>query len=187
MPKILDNEKIYQAVMQVVSERGYTGATTKQMADAADISEVTLFRKYSSKAQLVKEAISSIIGQTNLVSAVQYTGDINADLTRIVEAYQDLVVKHGDFITSLFSELSRHPELVDSIDESINIFLTMGELITRYQEEGKLQKGHPLHILAILLGPIMYTAMMRKAIRKPPLPPLDLSTHLTRFFKDHLI
>ena len=36
MPKIIEDEKIYQAVMQVVGERGYAGATTKQMADAAD-------------------------------------------------------------------------------------------------------------------------------------------------------
>ena len=42
MPKIITDEEIYQAVMQVVSERGYAGATTKQMAEAANVSEVTL-------------------------------------------------------------------------------------------------------------------------------------------------
>ena len=43
MPKIVENSKIYLAVIQVVSERGYSGATTKQMADAANVSEMTLF------------------------------------------------------------------------------------------------------------------------------------------------
>lgn len=186
MPKILEDEQIYRAVMQIVAERGYAGATTKQMADAAHVSEVTLFRKYGSKQQLVKQAISSIIDQTDLASAAQYSGNINADLTRIIQAYEDSAVRHGGFITALFSEMSRHPELVDSIDEPLNIFLAMGELIARYQEAGELQKGHPLHILAALLGPVMYTSMMRKAIRKNPLPPLDLSTHVTRFLKGHL-
>ncbi len=185
MPKILEDEQIYRAVMQVVAERGYSGATTKQMADAADVSEVTLFRKYGSKQQLVKQAISSIINQTDLASAAQYTGDINADLTRIVQAYQDSAVKHGGFITALFSEMSRHPELVDSIDEPLNIFLDMGKLIARYQEDGQLQKEHPLHILAVLLGPVMYTTMLRKAMPNSPLPPLDLANHVTCFLEGH--
>lgn len=185
MPKILEDEQIYRAVMQVVSERGYVGATTKQMANAANVSEVTLFRKYGSKQQLVKQAISSIIRQTDLASAAQYTGDIKADLTRIVQAYEDSAVKHGGFIIALFSEMSRHPELIDSINEPLNIFLDMGELIARYQNGGQLQKEHPLHTLAVLLGPVMYTSMMGKAIPNQQLPPLDLSNHVTCFLEGH--
>ena len=92
MPKVLEDEKIFQAVIQVVADRGYSGATTRQMADAADISEVTLFRKYGSRQNLVKQAISSIINLSLLGSAAQYTGDIKADLLRIVNAYQDSAV-----------------------------------------------------------------------------------------------
>jgi AcrR family transcriptional regulator len=187
MPKLLEDEKIYQAVIRVVADRGYTGATTKQMADAANISEVTLFRKYGSKQQLVKQAISSIINLTNLASAAQYTGDVKNDLLKIVQAYQDSAVRHGDFVSTLFAEMSRHPELVDSIDEPLNIFLAMGKLIARYQDEGKLRKEHPLHTLAVLLGPVMYTAMMRKTILKSPLPPLDLSIHVSRFLEGHAV
>ena len=51
MPKVIEDEDVYQAVIEVVAEYGYSGATTKQMADAADVSEVTLFRKYGNKAQ----------------------------------------------------------------------------------------------------------------------------------------
>ena len=183
MPKILEEEQIYHAVMLVVAERGYTGATTKQMADAADVSEVTLFRKYGSKQQLVKQAISSIISQTDLASAAQHTGDINADLTRIVQAYQDSAVKHGDFVTSLFSEMSRHPELVDSIDEPLKIFLAIGELIERYQNEGYLKPEPPLNTVGVLLGPVMYSAMLRKAMPNSQLSPLDLANHVTCFLE----
>lgn len=181
MPKIIKDEQVFKAVIQVVAERGYTGATTKQMARAAKVSEVTLFRKYGSKQQLVRAAISALIRTTDLASAAQYTGDIHADLTRFVKAYQDSAVKYGGFITTLFSEMSQHPELADAIDEPLNIFMAMGAIIARYQEEEKLQKEPPLHILAVLLGPVMYITMMRKAIRKHPLPPLDLSAHVTHF------
>lgn len=181
MPKILKDEQIYSAVIQLVAEHGYAGATTKEISNVAKVSEVTLFRKYGSKQQLVKEAISSLINNSELASAVQYTGDIHADLTKFVKAYQDSAVKFGGFITTLFSEMARHPELVDSIEEPLNIFMTMAGIIARYQEEGELQKEHPLHILAALLGPVMYITMMRKAIQKKTLPSVDLSAYVTHF------
>ena len=43
MPKVIEDDQIFRAVIQTISERGYAGATTRQIADAAQISEVTLF------------------------------------------------------------------------------------------------------------------------------------------------
>jgi len=57
MPKIVEDKTVYRAVLQTVFERGYAGATTKEMAAAADISEVTLFRKFGTKGQLGKQAL----------------------------------------------------------------------------------------------------------------------------------
>ena len=183
MPKILEDEQIYQAVMQVVSERGYASATTKQMADAANISEVTLFRKYENKAQLVKQAISYIITQTSFASSAQYTGDVHADLLRVVQAYQDTAVKHGLFIFALFADLTRHPELIDSMEEPFSIFQSFGALISRYQDEGVLKTEHPLHAVASLLGPLMYITIIRREKLDSQVPPIDLSTHVTYFLE----
>ena len=183
MPKILEDEKIYRAVMQVVSERGYAGATTKQMADAADMSEVTLFRKYENKERLVKKAISFIVAKTDFATSANYTGDIHADLLKIVQAYQDSAVKYGLFFAALFSETARHPELVDSMDEPLKIFQSIGALIARYQSEGILKREHPLHAVATLLGPLMYIATIRKAKLDVQMQVLDLSGHVTRFLE----
>ena len=183
MPKIVEDVQIYQAVMQVVSERGYAGATTKQMAEAAKVSEVTLFRKYENKAQLVKQAISSIVAQTDFGSAARYTGDIRTDLLRVVGAYAESAVKHGIFFAALFSEVARNPELIDSLDEPLNIFRAIGELIVRYQAEGVLRREHPAHAVAELLGPLMYSALMRAAIPDTHMPPLDLTFHVARFLQ----
>ena len=181
MPKVIQNEKIYRAVLQAVSERGYASATTKQMAELAGVSEVTLFRKYESKAELVRQAISFLAKQTAFASATQYSGDVHADLLQVAQAYQDTAVKHGLFILALFSEFERHPELAHSIDQPLNIFISIGELIARYQSEGVLKQEHPLHAVATLLGPLMYIATIRRAKLDRQIPPLDLSAHVTHF------
>ena len=55
MPKILKAEQIYRAVMQVVSERGFTGATTKQMADASEFVLKMLGCPTNKKVQAVEK------------------------------------------------------------------------------------------------------------------------------------
>lgn len=185
MPKVIEDEIVYQAVMQVVSERGYAGATTKQMADAAKVSEVTLFRKYENKAELVKQAISFVVEQTDFSSAVEYTGNVHADLLRVVQAYQDSAVKHGFFFAALFSELSRHPELAEALDKPLDIFSAIGELVSRYQKDGVLRKEHPAIIVASLLGPLMHITLMRGAIPNSRLPPRDLSTYVELFLEGY--
>ena len=185
MPKIIENSKIFHAIIQVVSERGYSGATTKQMADAADISEMTLFRKYGNKAELVKQAIAYIIEETDFSSSAHYSGDVHADLLRVVHAYRDTAVKNGLFIFSLFADLARHPELINSMREPFNIFQSIGALIARYQTEGVLKIEPPLHSVAKLLAPLVYISTVRNSKLDDTLPDLDLSEHVTSFLKGH--
>ena len=183
MPKIVKDEEIYRAVIRVVGERGYAGATTKQMAEAANVSEVTLFRKYENKNQLIKQAITAIIAQTDFATASRFTGDISADLLRVVQAYQDSAVKHGQMIFILLSEMPRYPELVELLDAPYQMYTGIGELITRYQVEGVLRKEHSLHAVSALLGPLIYATMMRSAMPSAELPPLDLSHHVNLFLE----
>lgn len=185
MPKIVDDSQIYLAVIQVISERGYSGATTKQMADVADVSEMTLFRKYGNKAELVKQAIAFIIEETDFSSAAHYTGDVHTDLLRVVKAYQDTAVKNGLFIFALFADLARHPELINSMKEPFNIFQSIGALITRYQTEGILLTEHPLHSVAKLLAPLVYISTIRNSKLDDTLPDLDLSGHVTSYLEGH--
>ena len=187
MPKIITDEEIFRAVMQVVSERGYIGATTKQIAKAANVSEVTLFRKYGSKLQLVKQAITAIIAQTDFDAATRYTGDISSDLLRVVQAYQDSAVKHGQFIFILLSEMPRYPELADMLDTPFEIYTGIGALIVKYQSEGILREEHPMHAVAALLGPLMYMTMLNKAMPAGGFPPLDLPSQIACFLEGRRI
>ena len=187
MPKIVVDSQIYLAVIQVVSERGYSSATTKQMADAADVSEMTLFRKYGNKAELVKQAIAFIIEETDFSSAAYYTGDVHADLLRVVKSYQDTAVKNGLFIFALLADLTRHPELINTMKEPFSIFQSIGDLIARYQSEGVLKTEYPLHSVAKLLAPLVYISTIRNSILIDTLPDLDLSGHVTSFLEGHCI
>jgi len=181
MPKVIEDQQLFHAAIQTVIEHGYAGATTKQMAIAADVSEATLFRRYGSKMQLVTQAIASIIEQTGFDGAAHYTGDVSADLLRVVQAYQDAVVTHGQFMAILLTEIPRHPEMENMIDTPFQLFQRIGDLLARYQSEGVLRQEDPLHALAGLLGPVVFGSMMRMTKQRDRIPPVDLSQHVDTF------
>ena len=183
MPKIIEDEAIFQAVIQTITERGYSGATTKQIAEAANVSEVTLFRKYENKLQLVKRAIAAMVEDTSFYEATRYTGDIQADLLRVLQAYQSSVVLHDAFFVMLFSEISRDPELARSFEEPLQLFEAVGKLFQRYQAEGQLREEHPLNTVAEFLGPFIYSAMLRSMMLEDVLPPLDEKKHIQFFLE----
>lgn len=183
MPKIVKDEEIYRAVVQVISERGYTGATTKQMAEAANVSEVTLFRKYGSKLQLAQQAIAFLVNQADFESATQYTGDVAADLLRVVRAYQESAVQNGLFIFMILSEMQRHVEMAALIDAPLDIFRRVGDLLKRYQVEGQLRSENPMNTVTALLGPLIYIDMLQKAVMDDVIPPVNLESHVTYFLE----
>ena len=50
-------EKILTAAMSLVSEKGYLGATTREIAHDAGVTELTLFRHFGSKEKLFEEVL----------------------------------------------------------------------------------------------------------------------------------
>lgn len=187
MPKVVYDEETFQAVIKVVIARGYHGATTKQMAKAAGVSEVTLFRKYGSKAELVRRAIQFIAERMGFESAVHYSGDLYHDLLAIVQRYQALMAEYGEFLAVLIPEMHRHPELVEALDRPMDIMQTIGRLLARYQAEGVLRPEPPLHAVAALLGPLIYFAMIHGTVYAEQIPPIDLEQHVTRFLQGRQI
>ncbi len=57
-------KQILDAAMSVFVEKGYNGTTTLEIAEAAGISEVTLFRHFSTKQDLFLEGIKPILYST---------------------------------------------------------------------------------------------------------------------------
>lgn len=51
-------KKLLEATLGLISEKGYLGATTREIAKKAGVTEVTLFRHFGSKERLFEEVLS---------------------------------------------------------------------------------------------------------------------------------
>jgi AcrR family transcriptional regulator len=183
MPKVIEDMQIFQAVIKTIAERGYAGATTRQIAECAGVSEVTLFRKFGTKAELVKRTISALVDTTEFESATHYTGDIRADLLRVLKAYREGVIRNEQFFFVLFAELSRNPELADSFTRPLGLFQSIGQLLLHYQSDGVLKAENPLHSVASLLGPLIYFSMISRSAGTISMPPMEIDAHVQYFLE----
>ena len=181
MPKIVSDAHIFETVVKLIEANGYAGTTTKQIAEAAQINEVTLFRKYGSKAQLVKEAISHYASHAEVETAVTYTGDLEADLRRVVRVYCGAAQLHAKVFPIIMSEMARFPELHETARAPLGIVTKIAQLLERYQDEGVLRKEDPFQAVGALLGSLIVHTMVRSAGVHGMDHPLDLDEHVTAY------
>ena len=162
MPKVIDEAKVFKAAIDKLVSHGYEGATTKEIADTAGVNEATLFRKYGSKAELFEKAINHQLADTPLNKLV-YTGELEADLLAVVEAYMETNEMYGEIIPTILAELPRHPELKGSFNTPWGNIQVIVKIIQEYQAQGILKQESPLTSLNALIGSMMTSQMIRRA------------------------
>lgn len=84
--------KIIEAAMNLIMERGYSATTTKDIAAAAGVNECTIFRRFQGKKDIVLSAMQLPKWNPNLSEAdFSYTGDVEQDLVSFSEIYMKRV------------------------------------------------------------------------------------------------
>lgn len=75
-------EKILKVALELFSKHGYVGTSTKRIAEAAKVNEVTIFRKFKTKSNLFQEVITWYAKEGNIIEKLkkEVTGDIHKDI-----------------------------------------------------------------------------------------------------------
>ncbi len=113
------HERILAAALQLFSEKGFRGTSTREIARSADLSEVTLFRHFATKEQLLEDVIHrySVMEVRDLIPSVI---DLPYEEGLIVLANQLLTTLDGlkDWIRILHGELLHSPDKIHQVYHS---------------------------------------------------------------------
>jgi len=131
-------EKILESALKLFSQKGYLGATTKEIAKEAGIAEVTLFRYFPSKEALFEEVINnySFLPKLKEILKKVETRSYKEVLKIIASEFLKLLESKKDLIRIMHSEMQRYPEKIKKIYE--NVIENTFKLLSKYFE--KLQK-----------------------------------------------
>lgn len=169
--------------LELLAEKGYKGATTREIAARAGVSEVTLFRQFGSKEALLQEAVQKLHPPVEQVLP-QSTCNLEADLLRLTERYVQMLEANQGLLVRLLPELARHPELRGAagpagFNRAISSVL---EYLTDLQKAGLLRSDEsPFQAAIALLGPLFARALLFGAMGIHP--PFDLQAHVRGFLE----
>ncbi len=121
-------KQILESALNVFIENGYNGATTQEIAREADLSEVTLFRHFSSKEEMFMKGIEPIIIDT-LQDSILASKKLSSEdqLKYVLTERIKLISKNHKVIRLVLMESNISSELsnLNYIGEIKNILKTM--------------------------------------------------------------
>lgn len=159
MARSVSDAQILAAALDILAQAGYAGATTRQIAAAAGINEVTLFRRFGNKQKLLKAAVEQEAAGF-AAAGIEYSGDVAADLLRVVQFYHHIVQERGRVIAMFLTEIPRQPELLELMETPLEIMARVGALLQRYQVAGVLVEEPPMQAFTALVGPLFLGSIL---------------------------
>lgn len=156
-------DQLLDAAARVFAEHGFRGATTRLIAEAADVNEVTLFRLFGSKDALLGEAIRTRVYEREMVLLPDEPGDAQAELTAWATAEHAHLSTHRSSIRQGMSELSERPELTRCMAHGPKgAYSRLETYFSRLIKAGRAFKdANPHDASAMLLGSLFADAMGR--------------------------
>ncbi|WP_439660247.1 TetR/AcrR family transcriptional regulator [Lentzea sp. HUAS TT2] len=178
------DEAVFDAVLAVIAEQGYERATTRAIADAAGINEATLFRRFTSKENLLRQAVRSNFAGFAL--DLDTPGDdVAADLLTIVSYYSRLYETRGGVVLTLMREAKFSPEVAAVLSEPESLLERVDAVILHHQRRGSLVVEPPRHTFFALVGPVMMRAIARRVDQRATQAPADPAAVVRRFLDGH--
>ena len=160
--------EILQAAIDVLAESGYDRMTIDMVATRARAGKATLYRRWSSKAELVIDAIACMKQGEFTPENLPDTGTLRGDLLAMIrphsleESERKLQVMGG-----LLSMLSRDPQLADAVNAAITeprVAINRA-LMRRAMDRGEISAAADVETIAHI-GPSM--AAYRTLVERKP-------------------
>ena len=177
-------DQLLAAAVQVYAESGYHGATTRRIAAAAGVNEITLFRHFGSKDTLLREGLARCQAE-GLVPLPEPPHDVLSELTAWSRAHLLHLQRRAALIRTCLSEFAERPDLVTpEISCPMQAARALAVYLERLQEMGlSVRRFDPRAAAAMLLGTLFADAIGRDAVPDMyVLPPEEsLAQYVTLF------
>jgi AcrR family transcriptional regulator len=115
IPASDSRERILEAAARVYAQYGFRGATTRLIAQEADVNEVTLFRLFGSKAQLFDELLNKQLHASTVPLLPEEPGDdLQTELTDWCAVLLSQMRASRSFLRKMVGETEERPEAARS-------------------------------------------------------------------------
>jgi AcrR family transcriptional regulator len=159
-----NRDEIMAAAAEVFSKHGFRGSTTRRIANAAGVNEITIFRQFGSKEVLLREAMQHLTQSVGLVPLPDVPADPERELTQWSESFIQHLRLRSSIIRKTMSEIEERPQMCESASyvprQASN---DLCHYLTALKRQGRTaEKFEPKTAAAMLMGAIFADAMGRQ-------------------------
>ncbi len=178
-------QQILRAALKLFSERGFMGATTREIADEAGVAEVTLFRHFLSKDYLFEETLKgySFLPELQEVLAKIQGMDYEEGMNVIALSFFEALKKRRDIIRIIQSEVYRYPEKIHlAYHEMIDgLIKALSGHLRGLQKKGLLRDFDPYNGARAFMGMIFSLFNMQEILLRSKYRKEDENTLIAAF------
>ena len=159
-------EKLLRAAVQVFSEKGFRGASTREIASRARVNPVTLFRTFKSKEQLHAAAVDYLIGRLAIRKRIDALAQRNYPAQKfiagVIKTLVDALLGAPEVQRLLlFSALERSDVAFTAVWNRLLPILERARVhISEYVAKGELRKNDPLITARLILAAALFHCEM---------------------------
>jgi len=160
---MISRHEILAAAADVFAQHGFRGSTTRRIAEAAGVNEITLFRQFGSKEALLREAMKHLTESVGLMPLPDVPSDPEGELTQWSESFIQHLRLRSSIIRKTMSEMEERPEMsacASLVPRQASTDLC--HYLTRLKRQGRAEKFEPKTAAAMLMGAIFADAMGRE-------------------------
>ena len=154
---------ILNAACGVFAQHGFRGSTTRRIADAAGVNEITLFRQFGSKEALIREAMQHLTQSANIATLPETPVDPQHELTVWSESLMEHLRLRSSIIRKTMSEIEERPEMSECASYLPRMASSdLCDYLGALRKQGKIRVDfEPKTAAAMLMGALFADAMGR--------------------------
>lgn len=162
-------QKILNAAIRVFASEGYGGATTRKIAEVAEVNEVTLFRKFKSKENILRAVITinrnDILKTLDSVLRMEKDDDIETCLHALGMGIMKIMRDRINIMVILIAEGRKNPEIAAILESVIQIIVArISEYFEFQMENGKMRSTDSRTAALVFLSYLSYMSQLNGVI-----------------------
>lgn len=160
------HQAILEATLALFAEVGLQGLSIEAIAEQAGVGKTTIYRRWSSKEDILKDALDLLRAGTFLPD----TGTIRGDLLYIAQKAQELFAHNpliGKLIIKLMAEVKTQPEIYRVFYDKVVVprIQEFRQFVENAQKRGELQEGlDVMFILYLIFVSLVYNTIFIELI-----------------------
>jgi len=177
-------ERILRAAREVFAKAGFEAASVEEIASAANVGVVTVYRHFGDKDGLVTAFVDEL-GPRRAVREARASTDVRADLQRLAEQMLGTMREDGALVRLMLLEALKGGSLLHRVraKSPTRMLTSLTALLRVHMAAGRLREGDPQVLAQAFGGMVMAFGVLGPVLRgDPPPDPEKTAQQLTALF-----